>query len=215
MGIKRGKNNRAQLKTKKMGNIKNQGFLRPRKSNDFLSFLAFNCQNIRGQLKIQQMIFMLLAITLFFSLVGLFFLTYSLGDIKQGFIDIQKENAQKIVSILSNSAEFSCSSKRQNCIDMDKALIMKDREEYIKFWQVDSIEIRKLYPFEGKEIECSIGNYPNCNILKVFQKRDNGADLIAQQDNYVSLCRKEVKNGEIYEKCDFGLLIVGFEENEN
>lgn len=165
----------------------------------------------RAQLKIQQMTFMLLAVTLFFILVGLFFVTYSLGNLKKDFTDIQTENAQKIVSILANSPEFSCVSGQSNCVDMDKALVMKNREEYRNFWEIDSIEIRVLYPEKSKEVECTKGNYPECNVLKVFQKISGKQDLVSQQSNFVNICRKEVLNGENYERCDLGLIIVGFE----
>ncbi|MEK6878099.1 MAG: hypothetical protein AABY22_00745 [Nanoarchaeota archaeon] len=166
----------------------------------------------RAQLKIQQMTFMLLAVTFLFVLVGLFFLTTSISGIKNEFTNIQKENAQKILISLASSPEFSCSSGKQNCIDLDKAMIMKDRQEYRRFWQVDKIEIRVLYPELEKEVECSKGNYPQCNLLKVYSNARKN-DLIPEQSSFVSLCRKESLNGENYEKCNFGLLIVGFEND--
>ncbi len=167
--------------------------------------------NKKAQLKIQQMAFMLLAVTLFFALVGLFFLATNISSTKGEFTSIQKENAQKILISLANSAEFACSNGKPNCIDFDKALIMKERQEYKGFWQVDSIELRKLYPKSEKDIECSNGNYPKCNVLKVYSK--SSRDLVPQQSTFVNLCRKEVLNGENYEQCDFGLLMVGFDEN--
>ena len=166
--------------------------------------------NNKAQLKIQQMAFMLLAVTLFFALVGLFFLSITISGTKNDFTNIQKENAQKILISLAASPEFSCANGKPNCIDFDKALIMKNRQEYKKFWQVNSIELRRLYPSIDKDIECSKGNYPNCNVLKVYSKTST-RDLVAEQSTFVDLCRKEVLNGENYEKCDFGLLIVGFE----
>ena len=52
------------------------------KTKQIKDFLAFNCSEKRSQLKIQQMAFMLMAVTLFFILVGMFVLTIYLSNLK-------------------------------------------------------------------------------------------------------------------------------------
>jgi len=64
--------------------------------------------NNRGQLKIQQMAFMLMAITLFFVLVGLFVLKINLSELKQSAETLEEKNALLLVTRLANSPEFSC-----------------------------------------------------------------------------------------------------------
>jgi hypothetical protein len=153
------------------------------------------------------MIFMLIAVTLFFILAGLFFLSFQLSGIRSQFLDIQEQNAKQLVSKLANTPELTCG--RPNCIDYDRALLLKDKLEYRRFWQVDSIEVIRLYPILDNDIECNKGSYPNCNKLTIFE--NTGKDLIPRQSNFVQLCRKDSYEGDFYERCELGLLIVGFE----
>jgi hypothetical protein len=166
-----------------------------------------------GQLKIQQTAFMLIFITLFFALVGLFFLSVSYRNIQTRFYDIQAENAKQIVSKLAAQPEFTCGVQ---CIDMDKALIMKDREVYRGFWQAESIIIRRIYPMHnGSDIECTRGSFPECNILTVYARDSRAKGLTPDASNFVRLCRKEVIGGNPYEKCDIGLVSVSFIKKES
>ncbi|HTY43955.1 MAG TPA: hypothetical protein VMC80_01820, partial [Patescibacteria group bacterium] len=77
----------------------------------------------RAQMKIQQMMFMLLAITIFFVLVGILVLALSLGGLKQTSKNLEEENSLLLVEKLADSPEFSCEGSfgaKVNCIDMDK-----------------------------------------------------------------------------------------------
>ena len=148
---------------------------------------------------------MLLAVTLFFALIGLFFLSFQLTNIKKQFISLEEENSKKIVSTLAQSPEFICSGKRAHCIDFDKALIMQNRNEYIEFWQVDSIVIRKLYPESNSTVYCNKINYPDCTELVIFQ--GSGKNLVPQQSSFVDICRKEESGNQ--EICELGILLVG------
>src|SRR3989338_4663084 len=132
------KTKKAQMKTKRIENS-----------------LALICNPKKAQIKIQQMAFMLLAVTLFFVLVGLFFLSFQLTRVQNQFTNIQEENAKKIVSTLANSPEFSCTRKRAHCIDFDKALVMQEHGEYKNFWQVQSISLKKLYPQSNSSVLCN------------------------------------------------------------
>ena len=162
----------------------------------------------RAQLKIQQMAFMLIAVTLFFVLVGLFFLSANLSGIKRGFITQQQENAKEIANVLSKSPEFGCGHGKIQCIDLDKAMQMKNRVVYQNFWEADKIIIRKIYPVIRGNVECTYGNYPNCNVLTVFSH--NERELSVPGTTFVSLCHKEFKNEQSYEQCDLGLISISF-----
>jgi len=47
---------------------------------------------VKAQIKIQQMLFMLLAITLFFVLVGIFLLVLGSSGLKKSAIELQEKN---------------------------------------------------------------------------------------------------------------------------
>ena len=166
--------------------------------------------NKKAQLKIQQMAFMLMAVTLFFVLVGIFVLVVKFSGIKESATALEEKNAMLLVTKLANSPEFSCGggfgTNRINCVDADKVMVLKENiEKYADFWGVSNIEIRKIYPVEN-EVICNLGNYPNCNVIRM-RSNGGGTDL----SNFVSLCRKESSEGEIYDKCELAKIMVSYE----
>jgi len=163
----------------------------------------------RGQVKIQQTAFMLLALTLFFVLVGLAYLTYQFSGLKGKATEIQEENAKMLAIKMANSPEFSCGSSfgtvKSNCVDIDKVMALKTNiEKYTGFWGVAGISIVRVYP-KFSNVPCTLGNYPNCGILEVYsENKVKGADY----SNFVSLCRKEFEDGETINKCEIGKILV-------
>ncbi len=170
-------------------------------------------KSIRAQVKIQQMLFMLLAITLFFVLVGIFLIVIGFSGLKESAIELQEKNSLLLVTKLANSPEFSCGesfgSNKINCIDGDKIMMLKENsEKYKNFWGVSNIEIRKIYPETDGKKECTINNYPECNIMKIYSKESLGVDV----SNFVTLCRKELSlGGGSYDKCEIAKMIVRYE----
>ena len=167
----------------------------------------------KAQMKIQQMIFMLVAVALLFILVGVFFLSISLYNLKKTSSNLEEKNAMLLVSKLANSPEFSCGnsfgSSRTSCIDFDKLMALKDRaSDYSDFWGVAKIEIRKIYPSEG-DIICDDANYPNCGVIKIL---DNNVNTQPASSTFVSLCRKESTETKVYNKCELAILMVSSEE---
>jgi len=165
----------------------------------------------RGQLKIQQMMFMLMAVTFLFVLVGIFFLSIRLYNLQKSANVLQSEGGMLLVSKLANSPEFSCGnafgSSRANCIDFEKAMLVKNSESYNSFWSVSKIEIRKIYP-QDDEV-CDENNYPECGVIKVI---DSDVNTLPFSSNFVSLCRKESVDNFIYDKCELALLMVASED---
>ena len=166
----------------------------------------------RGQMKIQQTAFLLLAVTLFFVLAGLFALSFGLSNLKNTASALEEKNAMLLVSKLANSPEFSCGEayggNKVDCIDADKFMMLKEETlKYRDFWGVINIEIRKTYPKMNGEIECTRVNYPNCNVIKLGSTT---ASNFTSVENFVSLCRKESKGQEIYDKCELALLMVSY-----
>lgn len=168
---------------------------------------------VRGQMKIQQMMFMLLAVTFLFILVGVFFLAIRMSTLKQTATNLGEENAKLLVSKLANSPEFSCENAfgaKASCVDFDKVMALKEMEEYQNFWGVAKIEIRKIFPNQGDTL-CSSDNYPNCGIIEVLNRDVNS---LPPSSNFVSLCRKEKNDRVIYNKCELALLMVSSEDKK-
>jgi hypothetical protein len=167
----------------------------------------------KGQMKIQQMTFMLVAVTLLFILVGVFFLSIRLYNVRKTATNIEEKNVMLLVSKLANSPEFSCGnafgSSRTSCVDFDKLIALKYRiDEDSDLWGVAKIELRKIYPSEGNII-CSESNYPDCDILTLLDKDVNTQPAVS---NFVALCRKDSNGIIIYDKCELALLMVSSEE---
>jgi len=165
--------------------------------------------NNKAQIKIQQMAFMLIALTILFAIVALFSAGTKLGGLKEKSSDIREDNALRLVSTIANSPEFSCGSAygrdRINCIDLDKALALKFQiDNYEDFWGVDEITIIKTY--KESNIECEIGNTEECGILNVLPGDGIGNDYFS----YVSLCSKVKGEFRLYNKCEIAKLIVRF-----
>ncbi len=164
-------------------------------------------QNKLGQMKIQQMAFMLIAITLFLIVAGMFILTIRLSSIKETAKVLNENNALLLVSKISDSPEFSCGNAfgqaRSNCIDTDKAMALEGKiQDYSGFWGVSGIEIKKIYPMGTGE--CTKQNYPNCGQITLLAP-SNGTGV----SNFVSLCRKE-QNNSVYDKCELGRIILTY-----
>lgn len=159
----------------------------------------------KAQMKIQQTAFMIIAVTLFFVLAGIFVLGFQLSSLKKDASLLQENNALLLVSKLANSPEFSCGeafgTTRTNCVDFDKLISLKNTNKYRDFFG-GAIELRKIYPLS--ETECSLFNYPNCGVVKI------GVDNGTYVGNFVSLCRKEIVNGRTIDKCELAELMVSY-----
>jgi hypothetical protein len=166
--------------------------------------------NKKAQLKIQQMAFMLIAITIFFILAGMFILAIKYSSLQKDAEILRRENSMYLVSKIANSPEFSCGGAfggdEIDCIDADKVMILKQSsEKYKDFWGIENIEIIKI-PSESNTL-CTLTNYPNCDRIQLFDKDTTGIGF----SNFVSLCRKESFLGESYDKCDLAKVIISYE----
>lgn len=163
-----------------------------------------------GQLKIQQMALMLLAVTLFFALAGMLILGTQFSNLKHRAEALEADNARLLVAKIANSPEFSCGgsfgNEMSSCIDADKVINLKeiiDRYDNGDFWGVDGITIIKIYP-ENTGTECSLLNYPNCDVITLIDGNGTGVS------NFVSWCGKRDINGQIYDKCELAKIIVTY-----
>ncbi len=169
-------------------------------------------KNKSGQIKIQQTIFMIIAVTILFVLVGLFFLSILLSNVKKSAVNIAEESSMLLVSKLANSPEFSCGnsfgSSATDCVDFDKVMALKNNSDYSNFWGVAKIEIRVIYPAGNNKI-CDANNYPDCGDIKIL---DQNVKILPYSSNYISLCRKETDGKIVYDKCELAMLLVASED---
>ena len=163
--------------------------------------------NKKAQMKIQQMAFMLVAVTLFFILVGMVILVVYLSSLRETSNILENEKAMRLASKIANSPEFSCGEAfgaKVRCVDLDKVMVLKQNVElYRNFWGVDNIMIIKIYPNEFDGVDCTSENYPNCGQIRL-----SDSDISSEYTNYITLCRKETKDGEIYNKCELARILI-------
>ena len=170
-----------------------------------------NMKGKSGQMKIQQMSFLIIAVFIFLAMVGMIVLT-----VKNSATELREQNAKLLVSKLASSPEFSCgeaygSPGKTDCIDEDKIMALKDNiNKYTGFWRVSNIQIRRIYPSQSNDIECTPSNYPKCNVINLITNSPEGIG----QSNFVALCRKETYGGEFVNVCEMAKLIVWYEEAE-
>ena len=151
----------------------------------------------KAQMKIQEMAFVLVAIMIFFGIVALIYFKISFSGLQSSVEAQRAEGANLLVQKLSSSPEFAFTAKDcQNCIDMDKVILLKNKTQYKAFWNLDFLQIEVLYP--EKQGECTTFNYPDCRTITLVNKT-----LGISQSAYVSLCRQEFRQGN-YVKCDLG-----------
>ena len=167
-------------------------------------------KNKLGQMKIQQMAFMLIAVTIFLVMAGMFILMIRFSSLQDSAELLEERNALLLVSKISDSPELGCGNAfgaaKSNCIDTDKVMALKNRlENYDGFWGIDGLEIRWVYPEHMGTGECSAENYPECGKITLLAPGEG-----IGKENFVSLCRKEQEqnSGLAYDKCELGRIIV-------
>ena len=160
----------------------------------------------KGQIKIQQMAFMIVAVLLFFVLVGLFFLSWQSKSLKGSYEQLQKEQAISGLSVIADMAELNCDSRESLCLDEDKLQVMASSTIHDEIWPVASVKIYKVYPAFDSAVKCpALG----CNYYEVYNSRQAN---LKEYSTYVSLCKKVKEFDYVYDKCEIGKLVVGAED---
>jgi hypothetical protein len=158
-----------------------------------------------GQFKIQQMAFMILAVFLFFVLVGLFFIRFQFSDINESFADLQKEQALSSLRIIANMPELSYSSSLDFTLDEDKLKVMSSNfsSDYEGFWPVASVKVYKVFPQFDEVVRCPAAH---CNYYEIY---DSGQKSTKEYSTFVSLCKRVREGTYTYDSCEIGKLSVG------
>jgi len=162
-----------------------------------------------AQLKIQEMAFMLLAVFLFFAMVGLFALAIVYTNIGDSATQIAEDRTLSSLVSLADSPELSCVAARSNCIDGDKLVSLVGTTSYQNFWPYSSLKVIRFTGFGKAEddlVECNFASYPNCDVFVVYDKNVDNERAIS---TFVALCRKELENSYTYDKCEIAKIVAG------
>jgi hypothetical protein len=157
--------------------------------------------NKNGQIKIQQMSFMLVAVFFFFILVMLFYLVISINNIQKSSSQLEIDKAIGLVSKIASTPEFNFNNL-PNSIDEDKIMILRNDMKYADYWGVNGIIIQKLYP-KSNNTECTNKNYPDCSIIKLFTEINS-----TSISGFVSLCKKQSEAGHSYDRCELARIMI-------
>jgi len=172
----------------------------PRSRKNFNSLAS-----LKGQMKIQQMAFMIVAVFFFFVLVGLFFLEIQFKDIKSGAAQLQKDQAISSLKVIADMPELNYNSRESMMIDEDKLKIISGNFglDYDLFWPVASVGVYKVYPAFNEVKKCpGFG----CNFYEIY---NNEQKNVKTYSTYVSICKKMKEYGSVYDRCEVGKLVVG------
>lgn len=172
--------------------------------------LKFN----RAQMKIMEMSFMILALFLFFVMVGLFFLASFTSDLKDRVNLLYRQGTINTLVALSGTPEFTYGES--NCVDLDKIIVLKGMTagtgaDYRNFWNLGSLKIIRVYP-STTQLECTT-NLDNCNTITIKEKEIGDNEIIDW--TFVSICRKEsTSDNFVYDKCEIGRIAAGTVEKK-
>lgn len=163
----------------------------------------------KGQVKIQEMAFMLVALLFFFIIVGIFGFGFLVNELRANAVDVAEQRTFSALVSLSDTAEFSCSVARPNCIDADKLIVMTNRTVYSRFYPFASLKVIRFQAFNKDPedmVQCTMANYPDCDIFVVYENENENVITTA---TYASLCMKDYENGANYYKCEVARILGG------
>ena len=177
-----------------------------------LRFLVPESSN--AQLKIQEMAFMLVGVVLFFILAGLFALSIFSSHLNKSATQSYEERTYTAVVGLADSAELSCGARKSNCIDVDKVVALtkeSNSKKYEKYWPFTKLVIineEGLKKNESNRKDCNFPNTFGCDRFVVFDKNIVNENSIK---TYITLCKKDLYEGQYYDKCEIGMIMAGYE----
>ncbi len=160
----------------------------------------------KGQFKIQQMVFVLVATLILFAIAAVFFVSIRFGGLQTDVESQRKAEVLEQVRKITGTPEFIWSNWEDcaSCLDLDKAFLIKNRTAYQGFWKdIALLKISRVYPQYSTE-ECTSQSYPRCNSITIIEKEG-----YESYESFVSLCRYDETDGDI--RCELGKVIMGFE----
>lgn len=159
---------------------------------------------MRGQIKIQEMAFVLVALMVFFGIIAVLYLSVQGSLLSQKAREQSDERAIHAVRVLAATPEFTW-SECPECVDLDKVFVIKkqlSRNASLRgLWDYDYLVLEQLYPAQAGG-ECTPASYPACNRTTVLAP--SGAYGVASS-SFVTLCRWDPGQQRV---CSLGRLSI-------
>lgn len=158
----------------------------------------------RGQMKVQEMAFVLVALMIFFALVALLYLSVRGSSLDQQARGVSDERAQEAARILASTPMFAW-SECKGCVDLDKAFVLsQQRERNISvpaLAEYDYLAFEVIYPGRAGGV-CTPSTYPACNQTIVIPGKQGYG---VAQSAFVTLCHWDP---EVQMICELGKVYV-------
>jgi len=168
-----------------------------------------NCSRKRGQLKIQQMAFVLVAFMILFGVAAVFYISIQSSSLEKSADELKHDKASEMVRKLASSPELSWTRDScEVCVDLDKAFALKSKESYKDFWgkDVGLVRIQKVYPSSGNEDKECDASYEDCNRVTIYSLANS---KYITEEAFVALCRYSPEG----KKCELGKIMMGVVES--
>ena len=157
----------------------------------------------KGQLKVQEMAFVLVALMVFFALIALLYLSVRGSFLEQRTAAASDERALEAVRRIAGTPELNW-QECLGCIDLDKVFVLKERisknASFARLWEYDYLVVENIYPAASGG-ECTPASYPACNRTTILNIENYGV----AQSTFVTLCRWDQQEQKI---CTLGKLYV-------
>ena len=152
----------------------------------------------RGQMKIQQTAFMLLALAFFFSLVFIFYINFSRQKVYDVRNELAMQEAYSLLQKYASNPEFSCIESRAYCLDEGKLLALANVSNKYKdyFSGINSLYVREIYP--GNK---TIIVYENIRGIKE-------GESIQGYSAFIPLCKTKFRDNYEYQECKLAKFVV-------
>ncbi|MBM3230131.1 hypothetical protein FJZ22_00540 [Candidatus Pacearchaeota archaeon] len=152
---------------------------------------------MRGQLKIQEMAFVIVALVLLFALLAIFFTSWRLHSVKDEVTALQEYAGGQLVGQLVNTPELE--GPCQGCVSWDSAWILAQRNGTIgDRWNVDYLAVEIL----GINQTCTGQTYPACGQITIVPGKAYGT----AQRAFSAVCYWDHTIKQ--ERCQLGMILA-------
>ena len=145
----------------------------------------------KGQIKIQEMAFVLLALALLAIIGFIFFMKFQTENIAKAGEEAKQNTAISLLDKIASMTELNC-QKGEICIDEDKVGIIRNKNLGNLFQGLKKVEIKRIYP-GGSD-------------LTVWQSGSGQGNQ--SYSTFINLCRQEKLGNSVEWNCGIALLEV-------
>lgn len=152
---------------------------------------------MKGQLKIQEMAFVIVALVVLFALIAIFFVSWRLHSVRGEVETLQEYAGGTLVRQLVNTPELGGSC--QGCLSWDNAWVLAQRTNSLKDrWNLDYLEIQILQVNRT----CTAQTYPSCGKMVLIPGEAYGT----AQRAFSAVCYWDQSIAQ--ERCQLGMVIA-------